>query len=147
MKIYIKNMVCQGTKLFVLLELEKLDFKYNSFKLGEIDFEEDLSLTEIEKLDHALSKYGLELTFTQSKLVSRIREAILDLVENNISLKTSFSHYLSQKVGYNFVYLNKYFRDETGLPIEEYYLEKSNEKMKSEEQKWSDVFNPLGKSA
>jgi hypothetical protein len=68
MKIYIKNMVCQGTKSFVLLELERLGFKYNKFEFGEIDLEKDLSLLEIEKLDQSLRKYGLEFTFGKSWL-------------------------------------------------------------------------------
>jgi hypothetical protein len=61
MKIYIKNMVCQGTKYFVLLEMEKLGIKYSKFQLGEIDLEDDLTLTEIKRLDNSLRKYGLKL--------------------------------------------------------------------------------------
>jgi hypothetical protein len=34
MKIYIKNMVCQGTRFFVIQELEGLGFKYNTFESG-----------------------------------------------------------------------------------------------------------------
>lgn len=63
MKIYIKNMVCQGTRFYVLRELERLGFKYNTFGSGEIDFEEDLSSADKKKLDQSLSKYGLEVIF------------------------------------------------------------------------------------
>jgi len=62
MKIYIKNMVCQGTKFFVINELRKLGFRYNKFESGELDLREDLSLSEIKELDHSLRKYGLEYT-------------------------------------------------------------------------------------
>jgi sugar phosphate isomerase/epimerase len=65
MKIYIKNMVSQGTRSYVLRELERLGFKYNTFGSGEIDFVEDLSSAEIKELDHSLQKYGLEMTFRQ----------------------------------------------------------------------------------
>ena len=67
MKIYIKNMVCQGTGIFVLNELERLGHKYNTFEFGELDFEEDLSLSEIKKLCRSLRKYGLVLTFSKNK--------------------------------------------------------------------------------
>jgi hypothetical protein len=147
MKIYIKNMVCQGTKLFVLHELESLGIFYRSFELGEIDLKEDLTLGEIKKLDNALRKYGLEIMFRKSKLVSRIREAVLDLVENNVTINTSLSYYISQKVGYNYTYLNACYRKETGLPIEEYYIEKKNEKDKLNEQTWSEAFSRLQKIA
>jgi hypothetical protein len=84
-------MVCHGTRLFVIQELEGLGFKYNTFESGEIDFEEDLSLAERKKLDKSLQECGLELTFGKSKLVSKIRHAILDLVEKLLALGTNFS--------------------------------------------------------
>src|SRR5512133_2072141 len=99
MKIYIKNMVCQGTKFFVLYELEKLGLKYRSFQLGEIEFIEDLSLAQMTKLDELLRKYGLEVIFKNSKLVSKIREAVVDLVDKNTDLNGSFSFYISRRVG------------------------------------------------
>jgi biotin operon repressor len=67
MKIYIKNMVSQGTRSYILRELERLGLKCRTFVSGEIDFEENLSSTEIKKLDQSLRKYGLEVTFRQDK--------------------------------------------------------------------------------
>jgi hypothetical protein len=52
----------------------------------------------------------------------------------------------SGRVGYNYAYLYSYFRKETGLPIEEFYPEKKNEKVRLKEPTWSDVFNPLWQS-
>jgi hypothetical protein len=147
MKIFIKNMVCQGTKLSVQHELDKLGINRTSFRLGEIDLDEDLSLDEIIRLDSALRKYGLEIIFTNSKTVCRIREAVLDLIENKITLNSSLSYYISEKVGQNYTYLNEYFRKETGLPIEEYYIEKKYEKEKLIMQRWSDALSHLKKSA
>jgi len=68
MKIYIKNMVCQGTGIFVLQELEKLGYKYNTFEFGQLDLEKDLSLSEIKKLGHSLRKYGLVMTYGKDNL-------------------------------------------------------------------------------
>ena len=140
-------MVCQGTKLFVLHELDSLGIAYRSFGLGEIDFDEDLSLGEIKKLDSSLRKYGLEIIFADSLLVARIREAVLDLVENKVIVNTGFSYYISERLGNNYTYLNDYFNKETGLPIEEYYLEKRDEKMTLNLQAWSDVLSHFKKSA
>ena len=66
MKIYIKNMVCQGTSSFVLLEMRKLGSNFKTFKLGEIDFEGDLSSDEINELHNSMATYGLEITFPSS---------------------------------------------------------------------------------
>jgi hypothetical protein len=63
MTVEIKNMVCQGTKSFVLQELERLGLKYHNFEAWTIEFKEDLSLTEMRKLGDSLYQYGLELTF------------------------------------------------------------------------------------
>jgi hypothetical protein len=147
MKIYIKNMVCQGTKFFVLYELERLGLKYSSFELGEIEFSGDLSLTQMNRLDESLHKYGLEVIFKNSKLVSKIRGAVIDLVDKNADLNGSFSFYISSIIGNNYTYLNKYFTKETGLPIEEYYIEKKNERTTLKEETWSDAFRRLGISA
>jgi hypothetical protein len=123
-------MVCQGTKRFVQTELEKLGYKYKSVELGEIDLEEDLSQSEIERLDSSLHKYGLEIMFNRTRLVKSIRLAVLNLVKNDIELNTSFSYYISDRVGYNYTYLNQHFTRETGVPIDEYYIEARSEKSK-----------------
>jgi AraC-like DNA-binding protein len=147
MKIYIKNMVCQGTKFFVLLEMEKLGIKFTRFELGEIELEEDLTLLEIRRLDYALRKYGLEVVFRKSKLVARIRTILHELLDQNIDLKSNFSPYVSKLAGYNYDYLNNYFTKETGMPIEEYFIEKRNEKLRENEPKWAEAVNELEKIA
>lgn len=147
MKIYIKNMVCQGTKFFVLLEMEKLGIKYSKFQLGEIDFEDDLTLTEIKRLDNALRKYGLEIMFRKSKLVMKIRNAVHQMIEDDINPKTGFSFFISNTLGYNYDYLNSYFLKEAGLGIEEYFIEKREEKIRETELKWSDEIHQLVRSA
>lgn len=62
MKIYIKNMVAQGTRKFVLIELKKLGLKLKSFEAGELEFRNELSPAETIALEKSLSKYGLELS-------------------------------------------------------------------------------------
>lgn len=61
MKIYLKNMVCQGTRKFVLMELKKLGLKLKSFEMGEMEFRRDLSDEEEYQLEISLKKYGLEM--------------------------------------------------------------------------------------
>jgi hypothetical protein len=131
MKIYLKNMVCQGSRFFVLHELERLGLKYKTFELGEIDFENDLSQEEMKTLDLSLRKYGLELSGGKNKLIFEIRKTVLELIEKNTQFHTSFSYLISQRVGYNYDLLNKFFKRETGLPIEEYYIEKKSERMRA----------------
>jgi AraC family transcriptional regulator len=130
MKIYIKNMVCIGTKDFVVQELESMGINYKKFELSEIELEDDLTLPEIKRLDHAFRQYGLEVVFEKSKIVSQIRNTINDLIENNLILKSGLSNYVSNKVGYNYYYLNSYFFKETGLAIEEYYVSRQEDNIR-----------------
>lgn len=60
MKIYIKNMVCQGTKKYVLLEVKKMGLNLKSFEAAELEFSGDLSQSQMIALDYRLSRYGLE---------------------------------------------------------------------------------------
>lgn len=60
MKIYIKNMVCQGTKKFVLREIKNLGLSLKSFESDVIEFQAELSPHESEALILSLRKYGLE---------------------------------------------------------------------------------------
>lgn len=61
MKIFIKNMVCQGTRKYVLQELKRLGLKLKSFESGEIEFHNELSQKEAEELTQSLKKFGLEV--------------------------------------------------------------------------------------
>ena len=61
MKVYIKNMVCQGTRKCVLMEIKKLGLSMVSFESGEIEFQKELSPLETSELEYKLRKYGLEL--------------------------------------------------------------------------------------
>lgn len=67
MKIFIKNMVCQGTRKFVLKEIKKLGFRLISFESGELEFSGELSPVETNALERSLNKYGLEMSLRSHK--------------------------------------------------------------------------------
>ncbi len=73
--------------------------------------------------------YRLSLILINSKLVTDIRDVILDLIKQNINPQPTLSDHLTRKLGYNYAYLNMYFTLETGLSIEKYYTEKTVEKI------------------
>lgn len=62
MKIYIKNMVCQGTRKFVMMEIKRLGLKLISFDSGELEFFGELSAMETCALESSLNKYGLKMS-------------------------------------------------------------------------------------
>lgn len=61
MKIFLKNMVCQGTRKYVMMEIKKLGLKLDSFDEGELEFSAELSPAQTVALERSLNKYGLEM--------------------------------------------------------------------------------------
>jgi hypothetical protein len=122
-------MYSQRTVSILKHELDILNIKYKSIGLGEIDFYDDIKMREIYNLDRSLYLYRLSLILINSKLVTDIRETILEIVRQNIRPEPNFSDHLTRKLGYNFAYLNMYFTLETGLSIEKYYNLKTTETM------------------
>lgn len=95
MKVFIKNMVCQGTRKFVLQEIKKLGFKLISFDSGEIEFENELMPSEIRILEKSMFKFGLVI-FPESNLLANKFE----YTSNNPEIR---------------VYVDEYFSDEDEL--------------------------------
>ena len=120
-------MYSQRTIPILKEEMEKLNIKYKSIELGEIDFYDDIKLKEIYNLDRALYPYRLSLILINSNLVMDIRDRILETVKQNTSPEPNIADYLTRNVGYNYAYLNMYFTLETGMSIDKYYDLKSNE--------------------
>ncbi len=110
-------------------ELDRRNMRYKSIEVGEINFKDEISLKEIYNLDLALYQCNLSLIFNNTKIVTDIRNVILDMVSQCVGPETNIAAQLTGKLGYNYAYLNMYFTLETGLSIEKYYNEKSVEKM------------------
>lgn len=132
MKLYIKNMVCIRCQLVVKSELEKLGLSYVYVKIGEANIKESISKEQIQKLDKALKKSGLELMDSKkSVLVEKIKSAIIELVHyTEDQIKVNLSDYLSEKLNYDYTYLANLFSEVKGTTIEKFYLNHKIEKVK-----------------
>jgi YesN/AraC family two-component response regulator len=132
MKIYIQNMVCIRCKMVVKSELEKLGLHHISVDLGEVEILEDLSTEQLDQLNSALKKTGLELMDDKkSILVEKVKAAIIELVHyTDEQIKSNLSDYLSEKLDYNYTYLANLFSEVKGTTIEQFYLSHKIEKVK-----------------
>jgi AraC-like DNA-binding protein len=132
MKIYIKNMVCIRCKMVVKSELEKLGLHYKTVELGEAVIREDISSEQLDRLNIALKKSGLELMDDKkSILVEKIKAVIIELVHyNEEQIKINLSDYLSEKLDHNYTYLANLFSEVKGTSIEQFYLAHKIEKVK-----------------
>ncbi len=132
LKIYIKNMVCIRCQMVVKSELEKLGLRYIDVKIGEANTVENLMPGQLDKLDKALRKSGLQLMDDKkSILVEKIKRAIIELVHyTEEQIKVNLSDYLSEKLNHDYTYLANLFSEVKGTTIEKFYLAHKIEKVK-----------------
>jgi YesN/AraC family two-component response regulator len=132
MKLFIKNMVCNRCKMVVKSELDKLGLHYTMVELGEAEIMEDISESQLNRLDLSLRESGLELmSDRQSILVEMIKTTIIDLIHSDqTQLKINLSDYLSEKLNHNYTYLSNLFSKIKGTTIEKYYLSHKIERVK-----------------
>ena len=125
-------MVCIRCKMVVKSELEKLGLHNSIVELGEAVIREDISSEQLDRLNIALKKSGLELMDDKkSILVEKIKAVIIELVHyNEEQIKINLSDYLSEKLNHNYTYLANLFSEVKGTSIEQFYLAHKIEKVK-----------------
>lgn len=125
-------MVCIRCQMVVKSELEKLGLHHIYVKIGEAKIKEDISTEQIQHLDKALKRSGLELMDNKkSILVEKIKTAIIELVHyTEEQIKVNLSDYLSEKLNYDYTYLANLFSEVKGTTIEKFYLNHKIERVK-----------------
>jgi AraC-like DNA-binding protein len=118
--------------MVVKSELENLGLHYNTVDLGEAEIMEDISAEQLDRLDVALKKTGLELMDDKkSILVEKIKAVIIELVHyTDEQIKVNLSDYLSQKLNHDYTYLANLFSEVKGTTIEQFFLAHKIEKVK-----------------
>ncbi|MGG5576028.1 helix-turn-helix domain-containing protein [Myroides sp. C15-4] len=130
--LFIKNMVCNRCIFMVQKEIEQLDLRMISIKLGEVELEGELSVTEKERVGQALIALGFELIDDKkSQLITRIKTRIVELVHyQNNELNMNLSDLLSKEFGHDYNYLSTLFSEIEGKTIEKYVIAQKIEKIK-----------------
>jgi AraC-like DNA-binding protein len=118
--------------MVVKSELEKLGLHHIYVKIGEANIIEDITQSQIERLDKELKKWGLELMDNKkSILVEKIKGSIIELVHyTDEQIKVNLSDYLSEKLNYDYTYLANLFAEVKGTTIEKFYIAHKIEKVK-----------------
>ena len=132
MKLYIKNMVSIRCKMVVKSELEKLNLKYKSVELGEVEMEQAIDAWQRDTLRTALLTYGLVvMDDKRSILVEKIKTLIIEMIHYNDELPdVNYSVYISEKLNYNYTYLANLFAEVKGTTIEHFIILHKIEKVK-----------------
>ena len=132
MMLRIRNMESDRCKAIVKEELNKLGLHYKSVELGEVELKENITVYELELIDSALKKSGLELmSDNKTILIGRIKHAVNQLVYFSEDLsRPIFSDYISKQVNFDYNYLSKIFSEIEGITIEKYIIGQRIERVK-----------------
>ena len=125
-------MVSIRCTMFVKSELEKMGYSDCNVKLGEVVCLNDLSTNQLDHLKEVLHDAGLDiLDDKKSILIERIKNVVVEMVHYLDELpKTKFSHYLSEKLKYDYTYLSNLFSETEGRTLEHFVLQHKIEKIK-----------------
>jgi AraC-like DNA-binding protein len=118
--------------MLVKSELEKLDLRYKTVELGEVELEENISDQKREELRQALLKSGLLLMEDKkSILVEKIKTIIIEMIHYADELpKVNYSVYISEKLNLNYTYLANLFAEVKGTTIEHFIITHKVERIK-----------------
>jgi AraC-like DNA-binding protein len=118
--------------MVVKAELRKLGLHHAVVELGEVETREEISKEQLNQLNKALKKSGLELMDDKkSILVEKIKTVIIELVHyTDEQIKINLSDYLSKKLNHNYTYLANLFSEVKGTTIEQFFLSHKLEKVK-----------------
>ncbi len=132
MKLLIQNMVSRRCKLFVKMELAKLDIAYHSIELGEVILQQAITKAQKEKLAKALHRSGLEIMDDKKTiLVEKIKNIIVEMVHHTDDLPdVKFSAYLSAKLNKDYHVLSELFSKNKGMTIEHFIIRNKIERAK-----------------
>ncbi len=124
MKLYIKNMVSLRCKMLVQEKLKELGLAWTSVDLGLIGIKKGITTEQREMLQKLLIGSGLELLEDKKAILTeRIKHVIIDMLLNSDEeVKYKFSHYLSEKLDYDYNYLSALFSSMKGITIEKYLI-------------------------
>jgi AraC-like DNA-binding protein len=125
-------MVCIRCKMIVKSELENLGLHCKHVELGEAEITGDISTEQLERLNIALKKTGLELiNDSRSILVEKIKAIIIEMVHySSDQVKINLSDLLSERLHHSYTNLANLFSEFNGTTIEKFYLAHKIEKVK-----------------
>ncbi|MEN7547693.1 AraC family transcriptional regulator [Rapidithrix thailandica] len=132
--LHIKNMVCDRCILVVRQVLEQAHLDVRHISLGEVEISGEISPAQREQLTQQLEALGFELIDDKkTKLINRIKTSIIQLVHYQSEDKPghkNLSHFLEEKLGYEYSYLSNLFSSVEGTTIEKFNIAQKIEKAK-----------------
>lgn len=130
--LHIKNMVCNRCVMMVRSVLQDLNFDVCEVILGEAILNQEITKTEKQKIEDALTPLGFELIDDKrAQTIEKIKTIIIELIHKHDSdLKENLSDLLSNELNHDYSYLSNLFSEVEGTTIEKYFIAQKIEKVK-----------------
>jgi methylphosphotriester-DNA--protein-cysteine methyltransferase len=125
-------MVSLRCKMIVKEELIKLNIPFSTIELGVAEVNQDLTTELRDTLKANLLRSGLELLDDKrSILIERIKNVIIEMIHYSDELpKVNYSHFIAEKLGYDYNYLSNIFSEVKGITIRQFIIFHKIEKVK-----------------
>lgn len=123
MKLYLKFDFNTIAKIHLENLLKDSNVKYKTIGFGEIELLETLSDEKMLEINQQLNSNGIEIVENQKSIfVQKIKEVILEMVQNPETITVKSSVYLSEKLNYNYSYISNLFSEITYTSIENFII-------------------------
>ncbi len=125
-------MVSIRCKMLVKSQLEKLNLRYTTVELGEVNLIDKITTEQRDLLNTALKRSGLELMDDKrSMLIEKIKNIIIEMVHYaDEPPRIKFSSFLSEKLDHDYTYLANLFSEVQGITIEKFVIAHKIERVK-----------------
>ncbi|MBN2615144.1 MAG: helix-turn-helix transcriptional regulator [Bacteroidales bacterium] len=131
--LYIRNMVCESSKLFLKEKFEALGFVVLDISLGKVLIQHPEKKVSLESVDDMLVYYGFEIIHSkEDRIVEEIKRAVTELIHdlNNVDSIVRKSDYIVEKLGLSYPYLSKIFSEHEHKTLEKYIILQKIERIK-----------------
>ncbi|MGC4036165.1 MAG: AraC family transcriptional regulator [Chitinophagaceae bacterium] len=132
MKLFIKNMISQRSKLIVMSIMQQLGLHPVTVETGEVLIKEKLSFKKFDQLKDKLLNNDFELIIDkQTILIEKIKSLVIEMIHYRDELPLiNYSAYLSERLQVNYTYLSRYFSRVTHKTIEHFIIAHKIERVK-----------------
>ncbi len=132
--IHIRNMVCSRCIMVVEQLVHQAGIQAASVALGEVKLAGgDPSGAQLAALDQLLAQHGFErIDDKKSQLLEQIKTTVIEAIhhQDHFEMQINWSHFLADKLQYDYGYLSQLFSSVTGLSLEQYIIRQKIEKVK-----------------
>ena len=129
--LYIKNMVCDRCRMSVARVLDDLNVPYRRIDLGEVELVNEPGEKLLDEIKQQITPLGFELIEDRnSRVISRIKSAVIDLVRGGKNNRFKLSTYLSEQLGKDYNSLSTLFSSVEGVTIEQFHIHQKIEYVK-----------------